>query len=101
MANFKQYKGDIDFQQGTVTDQETGKIYLYRDWVNFVNDSRRKELQEMLKQRDLRSDAQNLPGNKPYFEDDWFGYFPAQIDQRGKYPYELGFRSPYPPVPES
>lgn len=103
MAAFKRYRGTIDFQQGTVTDQETGQIFTFDDWLLFVDDARRDELRTMLESRDLRAFDQNLPGEKPWFGDDWMGIFPARPDRRNEYSYDLGFRSPYVspyPLPE-
>ena len=96
MGNFKRYVGTIDFQQGTVTNAETGEIFTFPDWLSDIDTKRRNELDAFLQERDLTAFDQNLPGEKPWFADDWMGIFPARPNRKDQYSYDLGFRSPYP-----
>lgn len=99
----KQFTGSIDFQQGTITDDETGEVFTVRNWPAHVDSRIIDEMRPWMEERDLRAFDQNLPGEKPLFEDDWFGYFPSRWHNKELYPYDLGFRSPYVsggPAPE-
>lgn len=98
-----QFTGTIDFQQGTVTDDDSGEVFNMREWEDHVDDRIIEEYRPFMEERDLRAFDQNLPGEKPYFIDDWFDEFPSRCHNREQYPYDLGFRSPYEsggPAPE-
>lgn len=86
--------GQWDMAQGTVTD-ESGTVWKFSRYRDYIEDEQRATLEELLKQRDTTLDDQNLPGRKPWFMDDWMGHFPAQVKPSGV-PYELGYRSPAP-----
>lgn len=90
----RRYVGTWDMAQGTVTD-ESGVVRTYGRYIDHVRDDQRKTLKRLLEQRDITRDDQNLPGDKPWFADDWMGHFPAQVKPVGT-PYELGYRSPAP-----
>lgn len=90
----RRYVGTWDMAQGTVTD-ENGVTRTYSRYRDHVEDDQRATLKELLKLRDRTKDDQNLPGDKPWFKDDWMGHFPEQVKPVGT-PYELGYRSPAP-----
>jgi hypothetical protein len=96
----REYRGTWDLAQGTVTDDETGEVFVYSEWQIEIDRRIDKTLQDLSAGRNKKRDDINLPGNKPYFEDDWTGKLPSQTKPTGRYPYELGFRGPYVPMPD-
>lgn len=92
-GNLKGYTGTINFQAGSITDDATGEVYTPHGWQVHIENSIRDDLAQYVEGRNFRSDHQNLPGNKPFFEDDWIKHFPGQTPKLGQYPFELGLGS--------
>lgn len=87
-----EFVGTLDLVAGTVS--ENGVVDTLQNWVFSYQSRLQEKFYEFMDKRDLTSDIQGLPGRKPYFQDDWYWDYPEQIDNRGLYPYELGYRSP-------
>lgn len=66
------FGGRIDLVSGVVTEYNTSNVFSYREWNLYKFHTYRQRLLELNEARDLKSDITNLPGIKPYFEDDWF-----------------------------
>lgn len=77
---------EFDPATGAVT--YLGETYTIHEWRNMIQTERLSALQEMNDNRDESSDIQNLPGNKPYFEDTWLGRMRPRKPRRG-YTFQL------------
>ena len=80
---------DINIVTGEVTwkgEVMTWDEYQYRSQLEILQFT-----QDLNDARDITSDIVNLPGDKPYFRDDWYFKMPPRLPQTGKYPFELGF----------
>lgn len=82
------FVGRINFRTGDVTD-ENGEVRTLPDYRREVENQIQDIHREFCDGRDLSSDFENTPGNKPRFRDDWYYDYPSQKDNRGLYPSEI------------
>lgn len=65
-----------------------GETYTLNEYRKLIQSEYLDHLQELNDARDISSDVTNLPGEKPYFEDDWLGKMKPRKPRRG-YTFQL------------
>lgn len=81
-----EYVADFNAATGAVT--YLGETYTIAEWRNFYQTDIISRLKEKTDARDITSDITNLPGEKPFFYDDWYGVIPPRIRPVG-YTFQL------------
>lgn len=68
---FRIRSGVVNLKHATIIDDETGEEMCLVDWTKEIDAEQRAALAEMQENRDQSSELVNLPGDKPYFEQDY------------------------------
>ena len=70
MDPFRVREGTLDLKTGLVTDSESGEEICLGAWTRGIDAEQNTALQKLQRERDITSDIINLPGTKPYFENE-------------------------------
>ena len=77
---------DYNPQTGEVTYE--GEPMTLQEWRTETQSNYLNYIRQLNEERDITSDIINLPGDKPYFFDTWFGVLPPHQPGTG-YTFEI------------